>query len=60
MVRFVEEKLLLKVNTEKTIVAHVRKVKFLGYTFYRYRGECKFRVHKKSVLNMKQKLRELT
>jgi group II intron reverse transcriptase/maturase len=60
IVRFIKEKLFLKVNTEKTIVAHISKVKFLGYTFYRYRGECKLRVHKKSILKMKQKLKELT
>ncbi|GMQ63786.1 group II intron reverse transcriptase/maturase [Vallitalea maricola] len=57
---FIEKKLFLKVNTDKTVVAHVSKVKFLGYTFYRYKGKCRLRVHKKSINKMKQRLKELT
>ena len=57
---FIEEKLFLKVNRKKTKVAHISKVKYLGYTFYRYKGKCRFRVHPKSVQKMKNKLRELT
>ena len=57
---YIEEKLFLKVNREKTVVAHVRKVKFLGYGFYRHKGKCRFRVHPKSVVKMKDKIRGLT
>ena len=57
---FIEGKLFLKVNRQKTKVAHNSKVKYLGYTFYRYRGKCRLRVHSKSVQKMKNKLRELT
>jgi hypothetical protein len=57
---FIEKKLFLKVNREKTTVAHIRKVKYLGYAFYRYKGECRFRVHPKSVNKMRSKIRELT
>ena len=57
---YIEEKLFLKVNREKTKVAHISKVKYLGYSFYRYRGKCKFRVHSISVAKMKAKLKELT
>ncbi|QUH27914.1 group II intron reverse transcriptase/maturase [Vallitalea guaymasensis] len=57
---FIEKKLFLKVNTDKTVVAHVSKVKFLGYTFYRYKGKCRLRVHKKSINKMKHRLKELT
>mgnify|MGYP002106365314 FL=1 len=32
--RFIEGKLFLKVNREKTVVSYVRGVKFLGYSFY--------------------------
>lgn len=60
IVPFIEKKLYLKVNTQKTVVAHISKVKFLGYSFYRYRVECRLRVHKKSIEKMKSKLRELT
>ena len=57
---YIEGKLFLKVNTEKTSVAQISKIKFLGYSFYRYKGECQLRVHPKSVLKMKGKLKELT
>lgn len=52
--------LFLKVNRKKTKVTNISKVKYLGYTFYRYKGECRFRVHLKSVVKMKNKIRELT
>ena len=57
---FIEGKLFLKVNREKTCVSHISKVKYLGYSFYNYRGKCRFRVHLKSVTKMKNKIRELT
>ena len=60
IVMFIEKKLFLKVNNDKTTVAHISKVKYLGYAFYRYKGKCKLRVHKKSVTKMMEKLRELT
>ena len=56
---YIEEKLFLKVNREKTCVAYISKVKYLGYSFYRHKG-FRFRVHPKSVKKMKKKLRELT
>jgi len=52
--------LFLKVNREKTCVSHISKVKYLGYSFYNYRGKCRFRVHPKSVTKMKNRIRELT
>jgi group II intron reverse transcriptase/maturase len=57
---FIESKLYLKVNREKSQVTSVRGVKFLGYSFYRLRGECRLRVHPKSIAKMKAKLKELT
>lgn len=60
IIPFIEGKHFLKVNGKKTGVAHISKEKYLGYTFYKYRGKCKFRVHPKSVQKMKNKLRELT
>ena len=60
IVPYIEEKLFLKVNQTKTCVAHISKVKYLGYSFYRYKGKCRFRVHPKSVAKMKSKIRELT
>ena len=60
IVPFIEGKLFLKVNRKKTKVAHISKVKYLGYSFYRYKGKCRFRVHPKSVEKMKNKIRKLT
>ena len=57
---FIEGKLFLKVNREKTKVAHVKAVKFLGYGFYIYRGEGRLRVHPKSVRKLKEKIRIVT
>ena len=57
---FIEEKLYLKVNRKKTEVAHISKVKYLGYTFYRYKGKCRLRVHPESVNKMKDTIRKLT
>ena len=60
IIPFIERKLFLKVNRKKTEVAHISKVKYLGYSFYKYKGKCRFRVHPKSVTKMKNKIRELT
>ena len=57
--RYIEGKLFLKVNREKTHVAHIRYVKYLGYGFYRKNGECRFKVHAKSLTKMKNRLREI-
>ena len=55
--RFIEGRLRLKVNAEKTCVARFNQVKYLGYAFYRSKGECRFRVHPKSVKRMKDRVR---
>ena len=60
IIPFIEEKLFLKVNRKKTVVAYISKVKYLGYTFYKYRGKCRLRIHPKSIAKMKNKIRELT
>ena len=60
IIPFIEGKLFLKVNRKKTGVAHISKVKYLGYSFYRHKGKCRFRVHPKSVAKMRNKIRELT
>lgn len=57
---YIEQKLYLRVNREKTTVAHIKDVKFLGYGFYFNKNGCKMRTHKKSVAKMKDKIRELT
>lgn len=60
IVPFITGRLFLKVNLEKTTVAHISRVKYLGYGFYRHKGKCRLRVHPKSVTKMRKKLRELT
>lgn len=60
IIPFIEKKLFLKVNRKKTVVAHISKVKYLGYAFYRYKGKCRFRVHPKSIKKMKDRLRKIT
>ena len=47
-------------NGEKTSVSHISQVKYLGYGFYRYKGECRLKVHKKSIAKMKERLRAIT
>ena len=56
---YIEGKLFLKVNLEKTCIAHISNVKYLGYSFYKHK-ELRFRVHPKSVEKMKRRLKELT
>ena len=57
---FIENKLYLRVNREKTSVTDITKVKFLGYGFYRREDTFRFRVHPKSLEKMKTRLREIT
>jgi RNA-directed DNA polymerase len=60
IVPFIENKLFLKVNREKTATAYVSRIKFLGYSFYVYKGEGRLRVHPKSIAKMKERIRTLT
>ena len=57
---FIEGKLFLKVNREKTKVAHVNYVKYLGHSFYIHREEGRLRIHPKSIQKLKDKIREVT
>jgi group II intron reverse transcriptase/maturase len=57
---FIEDKLLLKVNRDKTIAANVKDIKFLGYSFYIFKGEGKLRIHPKSIAKLKESLKLLT
>ena len=60
IIPFIEGKLFLKVNRDKTAVACFKEVKFLGFAFYMSKGECRVRIHPKSISKMKSKIRELT
>jgi len=61
LIPYIERKLFLKVNREKTEVAYIGKVKFLGYAFYINKNrDASVRVHPKSVAKMKARIREIT
>jgi len=57
---YIEKKLFLKVNTEKTEVAYVGKIKFLGFSFYKNKSGMRLRVHPKAITKMKSKIKEYT
>ena len=60
IVSYIEKMLFLKVNRDKSQVATVKDIKFLGYTFYRLKGEGRLRIHPKSVTKMKTRIKQLT
>ena len=58
--KYVEGRLFLRVNREKSFVAHIsRGVKYLGYAFYRRGGELRFRVHPRSLASLRDRVREI-
>jgi RNA-directed DNA polymerase len=58
--KFIEEKLRLKVNKEKSSVDRPWKLKFLGFSFYFRKDGVGIRVHPKSVVKLRRKLKEIT
>lgn len=60
IIPFVERKLFLKVNRQKSHVSNIRGIKFLGYSFYIKDGMCKLRLHPRSLQKMKDRIKELT
>lgn len=60
IVPYIERKLFLKVNQEKTVVAYAGKMKFLGYGFYKNQKGYQPRVYGKSKEKMKAKVKRLT
>ncbi len=60
IIPYIEGKLYLKVNRDKTIVAYIGKVKYLGYGFYPSKDGIKLRVHPKSIRKMRARAREIT
>ena len=60
IIPFIERKLFLKVNREKTVVAYAGKIKFLGYGYYKSQKGFGLRVHEKAKREMIARVRELT
>ncbi len=58
--RFLEKKLKLKVNPKKSKVERASRAKFLGFSFYKRKGEVHIRVAKRSLERYRDKLRRLT
>jgi RNA-directed DNA polymerase len=58
--RYIENKLGLIVNAEKSKVARPRDIKYLGFGFYNKKGEWKPKPHLKSVQKFKSKLKDIT
>ncbi len=57
---FIEHTLKLRVNKEKTVVAYIGRIKYLGYGFYAVKAGISLRVHPKSAVKMKDKIRGIT
>jgi len=60
IVPYIENKLFLRVNREKTVTAYIQGIKFLGYSFYVMKGGGRLRAHPKSITKMKERIRTLT
>lgn len=57
--KWIEKKLGLKVNAEKTHITRPTNLKYLGFGFWKSKDEWKARPHKDSVKRFKAKLKEL-
>ena len=57
---FLEKKLKLKINQKKSKVDRATRVKFLGFSFRKYKGEMLIRVASRSLERFRDKLRRLT
>ncbi|WP_270487865.1 group II intron reverse transcriptase/maturase [Butyricimonas synergistica] len=60
MTKFIEETLHLKVNQDKTVAGSVRGIKYLGYSFYRRKGEWRLTLHPTTEVKLRSRLREIT
>ena len=58
--KFIESKLRLKVNKEKSKIDRPWKIKYLGFSFYQAEGKVEIRIHPKSVAKFKDKIRIIT
>jgi group II intron reverse transcriptase/maturase len=60
IIPYIENELFLKVNREKTVVSYISKIKFLGYSFYINAKGGRLRLHPKTIIKMKTRIKELT
>lgn len=60
MVEFIEGKLKLKVNEQKSAVDRPWRRKFLGFSFTSHKANPRIRISKESIKRFKQRVKELT
>ena len=58
--KYIETKLRLKVNKEKSKVDRPWRIKYLGFSFYQAKGKIEIRIHLKSITKFKDKIRAIT
>ena len=58
--RYIEERLKLKVNRNKTAVDRPSRRKFLGFSFYTVKGQARNFIHSKCIRKFKEKVRAIT
>ena len=58
--KIIEKELKLKVNEAKSAVDLVTRRKFLGFSFYFKKGYAQIRIHEKSYMKFKDKIRDIT
>ena len=59
IITFIETKLKLKVNAEKTHITRPNNLKYLGFSFWKDKGEWKSKPHKESFKKLFVKLKKL-
>ena len=57
---YIEKKLNLRVNRDKTQVSQAQQSSLLGFSFYRSKGQWEIRIAPKSLKRIKEKIREKT
>ncbi len=60
IIKYIEEKLLLKVNREKTKISRPTESTLLGFSFYRTPSGWEIRISEKSVGRITQKVKDIT
>ncbi|OWZ82677.1 group II intron reverse transcriptase/maturase [Natranaerobius trueperi] len=58
--KYLEEKLKLKVNRDKSKTGSPLKLKFLGFSLYKVKGKVGIRPHQKTVKRFKDRVRQIT
>lgn len=60
IIKYIEGKLLLKVNREKTRISRPQESYLLGFSFYQMKGKYEIRICKKSLNRIKTKCKRIT